>query len=37
MARWKIILGFLVIIVFFVVYGHMSGNVPETQHNGATL
>lgn len=37
MARWKIILFILVVTVIFAVYGMSIGNVPETQHNAATL
>ena len=37
MARWKIILIILGVIVFSAIHGNSVGNVPETQHNGATL
>jgi len=37
MAKWKIILIFLAIIIFSAIYGMNTGDVPETQHNAATL
>jgi Mg2+ and Co2+ transporter CorA len=37
MARWKTILIFLAVIIFSAIYGMNTGNVPETQHNAATL
>jgi hypothetical protein len=37
MKRWLVIMFILVLSVIFIVIGRYLGNVPETQHNGATL
>ena len=37
MKRWMVVLIVIVLSVLFVLQGEKAGNVPETQHNGATL
>ena len=37
MKRWVLILTIAVLSMIFVLFGKKAGNIPETQHNGATL
>jgi hypothetical protein len=37
MKRWHIIVILILVSVIFVAVGKKLGNIPETQHNGASL